>query len=68
GKRVQALVEVLEQYEIPVYADTTGGYFQATEIQIMMALLKTIDNPLQDIPFASLLRSPIFGVADRDLG
>ncbi|WP_294751820.1 UvrD-helicase domain-containing protein, partial [uncultured Exiguobacterium sp.] len=33
GKRVQALVEVLEQYEIPVYADTTGGYFQATEIQ-----------------------------------
>ncbi|MGI1806318.1 helicase-exonuclease AddAB subunit AddA [Exiguobacterium sp. TDN 0502] len=68
GKRVQALVEVLEQYEIPVYADTTGGYFQATEIQIMMALLKTIDNPLQDIPFASLLRSPIFGVTDQDLG
>lgn len=68
GKRVQALVEVFEQYELPVYADTTGGYFQATEIQIMMALLKTIDNPLQDIPFASLLRSPIFGLTDRDLG
>ncbi|WP_214854180.1 helicase-exonuclease AddAB subunit AddA [Exiguobacterium sp. s166] len=68
GKRVQALVDVFEQYELPVYADTTGGYFQATEIQIMMALLKTIDNPLQDIPFASVLRSPIFGLTDRDLG
>lgn len=68
GKRVQALVDVFEQYELPVYADTTGGYFQATEIQIMMALLKTIDNPLQDIPLASVLRSPIFGLTDRDLG
>ncbi|MDI3233972.1 helicase-exonuclease AddAB subunit AddA [Exiguobacterium antarcticum] len=68
GKRVQALVDVFEQYELPVYADTTGGYFQATEIQIMMALLKTIDNPLQDIPLAGVLRSPIFGLTDRDLG
>lgn len=68
GKRVQALVDVFEQYELPVYADTTGGYFQATEIQIMMSLLKTIDNPLQDIPFASVLRSPIFGLTDQDLG
>jgi len=67
GQRVQALVDTFQQYEIPVYADTTGGYFQTTEIQIMMSLLKTLDNPLQDIPLAGLLRSPIFGMSDRDL-
>ena len=54
-------MEEFKQQGIPVYANLSTGYFQATEINIMMSLLKVIDNPYQDIPLASVLRSPIVG-------
>lgn len=34
---------------------------------MMMSLLKVIDNPYQDIPLASVLRSPIVGLSDEEL-
>ena len=55
------IMEEFKQQGIPVYANLSTGYFQATEINIMMSLLKVIDNPYQDIPLASVLRSPIVG-------
>lgn len=55
-------VEQLRQYGIPAHAELTTGYFEATEIEVMLALLNVIDNPLQDIPFAAVLRSPIVGL------
>lgn len=60
----------LEQFHllgIPVYADLGSGYFQATEIQVMLSLLKIIDNPRQDIPLAGVLRSPIVGLTADQL-
>lgn len=64
---VEKLVETLREYDIPVYAETGSGYFKALEIQIILSLLKVLDNPYQDIPFASLLRSPIFNVSEEKL-
>ena len=52
---------------IPVYADLSTGYFEATEVAIMIALLQIIDNPYQDIPLASVLRSPIVGLDEENL-
>ena len=60
-------VEQLRQYGIPAHADLTTGYFEATEIEVMLALLNIIDNPLQDIPFAAVLRSPIVGLDAGEL-
>lgn len=54
-------MEELKKYDIPVYADTGSGYFQTIEIQTMMSLLQIIDNPRQDIPMLSVMRSPIGG-------
>ncbi|WP_048602082.1 helicase-exonuclease AddAB subunit AddA [Rubeoparvulum massiliense] len=54
----------LEEFKhagIPVYAELGSGYFAAMEVQVMLALLQVIDNPYQDIPLASVLRSPIVG-------
>ncbi|MFT4414877.1 helicase-exonuclease AddAB subunit AddA [Fredinandcohnia humi] len=53
------IMEEFKQQGIPVYADLSTGYFDATEVAIMMSLLKVIDNPYQDIALASILRSPI---------
>jgi len=60
----------LEQFRllgIPVYAELGSGYFKATEIQVMLSLLKVIDNPRQDIPLAGVLRSPILGLSAEEL-
>lgn len=61
------IMEEFKQQGIPVYANLSTGYFQATEITIMMSLLKVIDNPFQDIPLASVLRSPIIGLNEEEL-
>lgn len=53
----------LEEFQlagIPVYADLGSGYFKTVEIETMLSLLRVIDNPRQDIPLASVLRSPLF--------
>jgi len=62
-----SFIEQLKLFGIPAYAELGGGYFEAVEIQTMLALLQTVDNPLQDIPLAASLRSPIFGFSGEDL-
>jgi ATP-dependent helicase/nuclease subunit A len=52
---------------IPVYADAGTGYFQTIEIRTIMALLQIIDNPMQDVPMLSVLRSPIFSFTPEEL-
>jgi ATP-dependent helicase/nuclease subunit A len=61
------IIEEFKQQGIPVYANLSTGYFEATEVAIMMSLLKIIDNPLQDIPLAAVLRSPIVGLNEEEL-
>lgn len=59
--------EVFEQYRIPVKVTGAETYFQRTEMLIMLSVLKLIDNPYQDIPLVSVLRSPIVGLDENDL-
>lgn len=62
--------EIMEEFRnngIPIYANLSKGYFEATEIAIMMSLLQIIDNPDQDIPLASVLRSPIVQLNEDEL-
>jgi ATP-dependent helicase/nuclease subunit A len=61
------IVDELKKQGIPVYAELSTGYFEAIEVQIMLNLLKVIDNPRQDIPLASVLKSPIVGLNENEL-
>jgi len=61
------LIEELKQAGIPAYAELGTGYFDAVEIETVMALLNLIDNPYQDIPLAAVLRSPLVGLSAEDL-
>ncbi|MFC2528055.1 MAG: hypothetical protein ACFNVQ_03135, partial [Campylobacter sp.] len=38
------------------------GYFEAQEIQLLLALLSVIDNPEQDLPMAAVLHSGLVGL------
>lgn len=52
---------------IPAYAELTGGFFDAVEVQVFLNLLRILDNRRQDIPLASVLRSPIGGFSTDEL-
>ena len=52
---------------IPVFCDNTQDYLETIEIQTIMSLLKIIDNPIQDIPLVTVLRSNIAGFTDDEL-
>lgn len=60
-------VETLSNYGVPAYAEISGGYFEAIEVQVFLNLLRVVDNMRQDIPLTSVLRSPIFGFTIEEL-
>ena len=61
------LLDVMRNFGIPAYAEEDSGYFQATEVKVLLALLSVIDNPRQDIPLAAVLRSPLTGLTATQL-
>lgn len=61
------IIEELQASGIPAYAELSSGYFDATEVETVLSLLRVIDNPYQDIPLAGTLRSPIFGLNAEEL-
>jgi len=58
---ITAFWDIFAAEGIPVYADLAGGYFESSEITLILNLLRLIDNRRQDIPLLSILRSPITG-------
>lgn len=52
---------------MPVFSDSSSEYLESIEIQTIMNLLKTIDNPLQEIPLVAVMRSVIGGFTDNEL-
>jgi len=63
----EAFVEELALMGIPSFADTGSGFFKTIEVQVVLSLLQIIDNPLQDIPLLSVLRSPIASFTTDEL-
>ncbi|WOC33406.1 MULTISPECIES: helicase-exonuclease AddAB subunit AddA [Caproicibacterium] len=52
---------------IPAWADPGGGFFGTLEVRTVLSFLRTIDNPLQDIPLLAVLASPIYGFTPDEL-
>ena len=52
---------------IPAICESGTGYFSAWEVQVMISLLKILDNPHQDLPLATVLLSPIGGFNEKEL-
>ncbi len=52
---------------MPVFSESSQEYLDSIEIQTVMSLLKIIDNPIQDIPLVTVLRSHIGNFTDDEL-
>lgn len=57
----------LSDYGIPVILQKEANYYRTTEVQTIIALLEIIDNPMQDIPLATVLHSPMYRLTEADL-
>ena len=57
----------ISNLNMPVFSDISSEYLESMEIQTIMCLLKVIDNPMQDIPLVTVLRSSIGGFTDNEL-
>ena len=58
---------VLKDCDIPAHVESNTGYFSSYEIQVILSMLRILDNPLQDIPLMGVLRSPIVGCTSQEL-
>jgi len=67
GTKASDLAQILRASGVPVNTAVSGGYFETTEITDCLTLLKVLDNPRNDIEFASVLRSPFFGFSESEL-
>lgn len=63
----EEFVTILMNEGIPAHAERKTGYFSAAEVEIILSMLCVIDNPMQDIPLAAVLKSPIVGILDEEM-
>jgi len=52
---------------IPVHSRQGGGFFASLEVSVTINLLAIIDNPHNDVPLISVLRSPVFCFSPDEL-
>ena len=64
---IQELCAALSARGIPFATANGNGYFTAPEIQLAQSVLRCIENPLDDIALAGVLRSPVFGFSAQEL-
>ena len=55
-----AFANILEKLDIPVYLSGDSGYFENIEVNLLLDLLKVIDNIHRDVPLLGVLYSPVF--------
>ena len=67
GAWADTFIDVLQENGIPAFAESKTGYFNTREVETVLNLLRTLDNPYQDIPLAAVLHSEIFGFSNEDL-
>ncbi len=56
----EVYAECLRKYGLEVNCEDVSGYLKSREISVLLNLLRVLDNPLLDIPLASVMMSPMF--------
>ena len=61
GSTLRWYAAALDEAGIPWSAEGGREFFGTTEISVAISLLQVVDNPRQDVPLLSVLRSPVLG-------
>ncbi len=65
--KVDMFKSIFDLMDIPVFCEAGRNFFDTIEIKTMLSLLTVIDNPLNDIPLAATMRSPVFSFSENEL-
>ena len=66
GTVLHHYARALGELDLPWEADGGEDFLSSTEVSVALSCLQIIDNPRQDVPLISVLRSPVWGfTADR---
>ncbi len=57
----------LTAWGVPVRSEQGGGFWQRSEVTDLLALLAIVDNPMQDVPLVTVLRSVYVGFTPDEL-
>lgn len=66
SSRVETFAKEFSRSGVPLAA-ARAGFYSAIEVQDLLNLLRLLDNPLQDIPLAAVLRSPLARLSANEL-
>ncbi|HCD5309440.1 TPA: helicase-exonuclease AddAB subunit AddA, partial [Staphylococcus aureus] len=61
------LQQAFKNEDIPFHVNSREGYFEQTEVRLVLSFLRAIDNPLQDIYLVGLMRSVIYQFKEDEL-
>jgi ATP-dependent helicase/nuclease subunit A len=64
--KVEAYAREFHRLGIPLAA-ARGGFYDSQEARDLLAILRLLDNPLQDLPLLAVLRSPLAGLSSGEL-
>ena len=64
--KAETFAKQLRGMNIPVHAESNTGYFDATEVNDVLSLLRVLDNGRQDVPLAAVLRSPLANLPEPE--
>ncbi len=62
-----AYVQELNRLGIPAVSDHNGNLFDSGEVQLALALLKLINNPLSEVPLLAAMMSSVGGFTPDDM-
>ena len=61
GPRLRHYARALAEQNIPCAIQEDEDFFSTMEVAVVCALLQILDNPRQDVPLITVLRSPLMG-------
>ena len=67
GPVLRHYARALGEEGIPWSADGGEDFFETTEVNVALAILRIVDNPRQDVPLIAALRSPVYGFTGDQL-
>ncbi len=65
--RAKDYMRALEEAGVRCWSDGGDNLFVSSEIQVLLSLLRIIDNPRRDLDLAAAMLSPLFGFVADDL-
>ena len=65
--KASVYAEALTQVGIPTALNANDAFFESLEVSVALSFLDVIDNPRQDVPLITALKSPVYGFTPDEL-